>query len=469
MTSLSFRSLPFPSLPFPSCLTWTLPMIKSLMTERRFVPLFWCQFCSALNDNFLKNALGMLILFGFGTELAAKDPKTAGLLITLSGVIFIAPFFFLSALGGELADKFDKARVAERIKLAEIPVALLAAVGFYLHSIPLLFVALLGFGIVGALFGPVKYGILPEKLSTSELSSGNALVEGATFMAILLGTLGGSIAVTQSKSPELIVAIIVVLAVACWLFARMIPRSGPAAPNISIARNPLISTFALLAELRADPRLSVGGHVTSWFWLVGVVAMSLLPVLIKDTLGGNEYVYSGALMVFTIGIAIGSLLAARVSHDTPNLALVPLGGAMIAVFALGLALVAALVPTSAQPIGLFDFATSKRGIGAGVCLFGLAIGGGLYIVPAFAAVQSWADADKRARVIASVNVLNAAYMTSAGAVLAVFQAFGTPLHWLYVMLAVGTVAMIVFVLQSWKNEGAQNFESLLTPSSTVAD
>lgn len=431
-------------------------MLKSLLTARRFVPLFWCQFCSALNDNFLKNALGMLILYGFGTELAAQDPKTAALLITLSGVIFIAPFFFLSALGGELADKYDKARVAERIKLAEIPVALLAATGFYLHSLPVLFSALLGFGIVGALFGPVKYGILPEKLSTAELSSGNALVEGATFMAILLGTIGGSIAVTQSKSPEIIVGIIVVLAISCWLFARLIPASGPAAPGIVITRNPLRSTFALLKELRTDKRLAVGGHVTSWFWLVGVVAMSLLPVLIKEKLGGSEYVYSGSLMVFTIGIAIGSLLAARVSHDRPNLALVPFGGAMIALFALGLALLVAFVPTSTQSAGLADFATSKRGIAAALCLFGLALGGGLYIVPAFAAVQSWAAPDKRARVIASVNVLNALYMTLAGAVLAGLQALGTPLHWLYGLLAAGTVVMIAFVLRSWGKEGVRD-------------
>ena len=110
-------------------------MIKKLMTARRFVPLFWCQFCSALNDNFLKNALGMLILFGFGTELAAQSREMQPLLITLSGIIFIGPYFFLSALGGELADKYDKAYIAQRVKLWEIPAALIAAAGFYLHSI----------------------------------------------------------------------------------------------------------------------------------------------------------------------------------------------------------------------------------------------------------------------------------------------------------------------------------------------
>ena len=187
-------------------------MFKSLMTTRRFAPLFWCQFCSALNDNFLKNALAMLILFGIaGSGQAAGG--NAGVLITLSGIIFIAPFFIFSALGGELADRFDKAYVAERVKLLEIPVAGLAAVGFFLHSVPILMLTLGLFGILASLFGPLKYGMLPEKLDTAELSAGNALVEGATFLAILIGTIAGGIAVAEAQSASIVVLVIGMLAV----------------------------------------------------------------------------------------------------------------------------------------------------------------------------------------------------------------------------------------------------------------
>ena len=200
-------------------------MFKSLMTTRRFAPLFWCQFCSALNDNFLKNALAMLILFGIaGSGQAAGG--NAGVLITLSGIIFIAPFFIFSALGGELADRFDKAYVAERVKLAEIPVAGLAAIGFFLHSVPILMLTLGLFGILASLFGPLKYGMLPEKLDTAELSAGNALVEGATFLAILIGTIAGGIAVAEAQSAGIVVLVIGMLAVASWLFARSIPKAG---------------------------------------------------------------------------------------------------------------------------------------------------------------------------------------------------------------------------------------------------
>src|SRR5437868_7935863 len=217
-------------------------MFKNLMTSRKFAPLFWCQLCSALNDNFLKNALAMLILFGLGGAGGATG-EHGGILITVSGIVFIAPFFILSAFGGELADRYDKAFIAQRIRLCEIPIAALAATGFFLHSVPILFVALGLFGIVAALFGPVKYGMLPEKLQTAELPAGNALVEGATFLAILVGTIAGGIAVAEAKGAEIVVGVILALAVSSWLFARAIPSAGPAAPDLVVTRNPWTSTL----------------------------------------------------------------------------------------------------------------------------------------------------------------------------------------------------------------------------------
>ena len=180
-------------------------MSQSLMTSRRFAPLFWTQFFSAFNDNFLKNALVFLILFKIGGP-------DAEILIMLAGAIFIAPFFFLSGLGGQLADRFDKAMVAQRLKLAEIGVAAIAVAGFAMHSIPLLFLALFLVGSIAALFGPIKYGILPDHLKREELPAGNALVEGATFLAILLGTIAGGIAAKGGGSPTSFAALIMLFA-----------------------------------------------------------------------------------------------------------------------------------------------------------------------------------------------------------------------------------------------------------------
>jgi acyl-[acyl-carrier-protein]-phospholipid O-acyltransferase/long-chain-fatty-acid--[acyl-carrier-protein] ligase len=425
-------------------------MFGKLMGSRRFAPLFWCQFCSALNDNFLKNALAMLILFGLGGR-GGVEGGHAGVLITASGVIFIAPFFILSGLGGQLADRFDKARVAQRVKLAEIPIAALAAAGFYLHSVLLLMVTLALFGVMAALFGPVKYGILPEKLTMAELSSGNALIEGATFLAILMGTITGGIAVAEAKSGTLIVATIVTLAVASWLLARAIPAHRPAAPDLPINRNPWSSTVALLHELRTgDRRLWGGAHIVSWFWLVGFVALSLLPALVKQGLGGSEGVVTLCLATFTVGIAVGSALAARASHGRPNLVLVPIGAVLMGAAAVAIAVVAAGAAPFEPAIRPGAFTVTPIGAALLLALFGLAVAGGLYVVPAFAAVQAWSPVERRARVIASVNVLNAAYMVGGGAVVAGRQAAGVGLPVLFGALGLLTPAAAVLAVRAWR-------------------
>src|SRR5438128_6786792 len=194
-------------------------MSDSLMTSRRFAPLFWCQFFSAFNDNFLKNALVFLILFAPGVINREA-------LITLTAAVFIGPFFFLSGLGGQMADRFDKAIVARYVKLAEIAVAALGVLGFWLHSIPIMFATLLLFGVIATLFGPVKYGILPDHLKKEELPAGNALVEGATFMAILLGTIAGGLSAADEVHPIYFCALIVAFSLLCWGASLMIPRTG---------------------------------------------------------------------------------------------------------------------------------------------------------------------------------------------------------------------------------------------------
>src|SRR5262245_612173 len=282
-------------------------MSTSLMTTRRFAPLFWCQFFSAFNDNFLKNALVFLILFKIGGENAES-------LITLAAAVFIAPFFFLSGLGGQLADRFDKSIVAQRLKLFEIVVAGLAVVGFALHSVPVMFAALGCFGVIAALFGPIKYGILPDHLAREELPAGNALVEGATFLAILLGTIVGGLAARDGGHVLGFGTMIMVFAGLCWAARLMIPRTGEGDAQLRVDANIFRSTGELLKHLRHDARLWWGGLVASWFWLVGAVVLSLMPPLVKTTLGGTEEIVTAFLAIFSVFIAIGSGLASWLAH-----------------------------------------------------------------------------------------------------------------------------------------------------------
>jgi acyl-[acyl-carrier-protein]-phospholipid O-acyltransferase / long-chain-fatty-acid--[acyl-carrier-protein] ligase len=426
-------------------------MFKDLMTSRRFAPLFWCQLCSALNDNFLKNALVMLILFGLGGA-GGTAGEHGPVLVTLAGIVFIAPFFFLSALGGDLADRYDKAQVARWIRGAEIPIVGLAAAGFYLGSVPILFVTLLLFGIIASLFGPVKYGILPQNLTTAELPAGNALVEGATFLAILAGTIAGGIAVASASSPEIVVGVVLTLAVASWLFARAIPKAGPAAPDLAITANPWTSTVALLRELKADARLWSGAQIVSWFWLVGSVALALLPTLVKDHIGGSEGVVTLGLATFVLGIATGSALAARASHGRPNLALVPLGAALMGLFALAIGGLAGLLAPGVERLAPAAVLDSGPGLAVLASLCGLAVAAGLYVVPAFAAVQAWAPRQARARVIAGVNVMNSAYMVAGGAVVAGLQAGGVGVPVIFAALGLGGLGAVFYVLRAYRTE-----------------
>src|SRR6201992_3640681 len=216
-------------------------MIKELMFSRRFAPLFWAQFCSALNDNVLKNALVIILLYG----VIKYDPSW----VTVAAAVFIFPFFILSRLGGELADKYVKSVVARRLKFAEIFAAIFAALGFFLHSVPLLFVALALFGVVAALFGPVKYAMLPDQLSVGELATGNALVEGATFMAILIGTIAGGQFVSGSTHMGLVSTAVVALSLISWGFASRIPPTQPSAPALPVPATPWSPTYALLKML----------------------------------------------------------------------------------------------------------------------------------------------------------------------------------------------------------------------------
>ena len=429
-------------------------MFASLLKARRFAPLFWCQFLSALNDNLVRNALVVLILYKLGSD-------NGPVLVALAGTALIAPFFILSGVAGELADKFDKARVAERLKYYEIAIATVAALGFLLQSVTLLFVALTGYGIVAALFGPIKYGILPVHLDIKELPAGNALIEAATFAAILLGTIVGGWSASHSDAARILSLLVLALAVASYLTARMIPPAPSLAPDLKIDRNPLSSTLALVRDLKTDKRLWAGGLITAWFWLVGAVMVAILPPLVKNWIGGNENVYITALLIFTIAIAAGSALAARASRMRPNLALVPLAALLMGLFCLDLAWLASGLSKSDGTRSVWDVFGSFAGLRLAADLAGLAIAGGLFIVPSFAAVQSWASEDRRARVIAACNVLAAGFMTSATLVAALLQYIGYGPSAILLALGLGNLAALVLILRAWGNDGIKDLAAFL--------
>ena len=374
-------------------------MFRTLMTARRFAPLFWCQFFSAFNDNFVRNMLAMLILFRFGGE-------GGSLKILIATIVFVLPSIPLSALGGEIADSHDKALVARRLKLAEIGVQAIAAAGFIFSSLALLYVALFGLGCVAALFGPIKYGILPDHLRREELVSGNALVEGATFAAIICGLIFGGFAAEEGRSAIGVVAQLMAVALACYGAARFIPPTGVGAPGLKVHKNVFTSTWRVITAVRADDRQWVGALATSWFWTVGAVTLSLVPVIIKSRIGGGIDVEIAINLFFAIGIAAGSLAAALLSHGRIELAPAPFLLLGMAALAIDLGLATNGMAPAQHEVPLGEFFTSGFGLRVALEIFAFSALAGLFVVPIFAAIQAWAGEDRRARVVGAVNALN---------------------------------------------------------------
>ena len=412
-------------------------MPPPLMLSRRFAPLFWCQFFAAFNDNFLKTALVFLILFRSGAAGAEA-------LVTMASAIFIAPYFFLSALGGEVADRYDKAKVAQWLKFIEVFVAMIAVVGYARQELAILFVALACFGVIGALFGPIKYGLLPDHLRKDQLPAGNALVEGATFVAILLGTIAGGLA-ARGGDTSMFSWLVIGFAAACWAASLLIPPTGEGAPLLKIERNILRSTASTIRHLHADSRMWWGALVTSWFWLVGIVVLALLPPLIKTLIGGNEDTVTVYLALFSIAVGAGSALAAAIARGRIVLMTTLVGAVLLGLFALDLGFTTLGVAPALTPQAPDAVFSSTLGIRVAVDLAGLAMAGGLFIVPAFAAVQAWSGADYRARTVAAVNVLNAAFMTAATVLVAVLQKFGVGVPKLFVLIGATTLMVAILI------------------------
>ncbi|MEJ0095547.1 MAG: MFS transporter [Methylocella sp.] len=417
----------------PAAAGAALPMLAGLLRSKRFAPLFWCQFFSVFNDNFVRNMLAMLILFRLGES-------EAGALITLAVGIFMAPSLLLSGLGGEMADAQDKGRLARALKFSEILVQVVAAIGLWQASLPLLYAALFGLGVIGALFGPLKYGILPDLLKSEELIAGNALVEAATFVAILLGLIAGGLS-AMGRAPEGTVLQLMLIALACWAASLFIPPTTRAAPNLRLNPNIFASTRALLLEIKRDRQLWSRSLAVSWFWMTGAVALSLTPVIIRNKTGGGIAVETAISALFALGIGIGSLAAAVIAKGRILLRPVPLAGIGMAAFLIDLGVSTWSLPTARAEVALGAFFSSAIGIRIAFDVVGLACAGGLFVVPLFTAIQADAAKEWRARVIGGVNILNSIFIVLGVIVTATLQSKSVGLTEPVLLAALGVLTL----------------------------
>lgn len=428
-------------------------MQRNLMTSRKFAPLFWTQFLSAFNDNFLKQTLVFVIL----AQMAAEGAS----LVTVAGGIFILPFLLLSAMAGQLADKYDKAWMAELLKRSEIAVAAISVVGIAFSSISILMLALFGFGVISSLFGPIKYGILPDHLERKDLPKANAWIEGGTFIAILTGTIVAALAYTEGESVWVFGPMMIGLSVLCWIAARMIPSTGSKAPDLVIDRNVLRSSYTLVNELRQDKRIWRSALMNCWFWFVGAFVMSMLPIIVTEILGGSEVVVPAYLAIFAISIAVGSAIAGWMSAGRVVLLPAPIGTLIIALFGMDLAWNLWGLQSTAEAETIAAFFAGQNTIRVAIDLAGMAIGGAFLAVPTFAAMQSWAHEDRRARVIGAANVLSAVFITTGLALVAGLQAVGVSVPMIILGLSALNIGIAGLMLATLPTNPFRDFVSIL--------
>jgi len=411
-----------------------------LLKARRFAPFFWTQSLGAFNDNVFKNALIILVSFGI---VGLSDEQRA-LYVNLAAGLFILPFFLFSAFAGQLAEKYEKSRLIRGIKLLELGIAVLAAMGLAMQSVPFLLGVLFLLGLQATLFGPVKYAILPQHLQQRELVGGNALVEAATFLAILLGTMLGGWLIARANGPHWVSVTVIAVAMVGYLTSRAIPSAPATAPELQIQWNPFTETIRNIAFMRGNRTVLLSVLGISWFWFYGAMFLSQLPAYTKTTLGGGEEVVTLLLTVFSLGIGLGSLLCERLSGHKVEIGLVPLGSIGLTWFGVDLYFAAPdAVGAVALTASQFVAQVGNHRVLWDLLLIG--VFGGFYIVPLYALIQTRSEASHRSRIIAGNNILNAAFMVVAALLAIVFLKAGLSIPQLLLVTALMNAAVAVFI------------------------
>ena len=411
----------------------------SLLRQRRFAPFFGAQFLGAFNDNLFKTALVTVITF----DALHWTTINAGLLNNLIAGLFILPFLLLSATAGQIADKFDKATLMRVVKLMEIAIMAIAAVGWFTHSLWLLVAAVVGMGVHSTLFGPVKHAYLPQHLQQSELVGGNGMVQMGTFVGILTGQLSGAAMVSFSGSGfGWIAGAGIAIAVLGWLFTLAVPASAPADPALVVSRNPF-------AEMMRNLRFSAGNRdvfiamlANSWFWFYGAMLLAQFPVFSRDVLHGAPEIFAILLTAFSLGIGAGSLWCERLSGRQIQLGLVPLGALGLTVFGIDLYW-ASTGPMPSLLIAKQLIVGDQFRVLADCFLLGLS--GGIYVVPLFALIQTRAERSHLSRTIGGMNILNALFMVLAALIAMGLLASGLSVPEIFLFTALLNLVMLLLL------------------------
>ncbi|KQQ96597.1 MFS transporter [Massilia sp. Leaf139] len=416
----------------------------SLLSQRRFAPFFWTQFLGAFNDNLFKTALLVALTYD-ALSWTTLDP---GLLNNLIPGLFILPYVIFSATAGQIADKVEKGKLARFVKLLEVGIMLLAAVGWMTHTLWLLIAAVVGMGVHSTLFGPVKYAYLPQHLKSEELVGGNGVVEMGTFVGILLGEVAGALLVAHKPfGIELVAGASLLMALLGLAASWRIPASPAPAPELKINYNFITESVRNLRFSSGNRTVFLSMLGNSWFWFYGALVLSQFPVYAKDYLHGDHSVFVLLLTVFSLGIGVGSLLCEKLSGRKVEIGLVPFGSIGLSLFGIDLYF-ASMAYTNTATVDAFALIAQPGAVRILADLVLIGVFGGLFIVPLFALIQTRCDPKHVSRTIAGMNILNALFMVAAAGVAIVLlgQGFSIPEMFLVTALLNAAVAVYIFSL-----------------------
>ena len=405
------------------------------------MPFFMTQGLGAFNDNIFKNALAALLVFK-GSQIAGLNTNQV---VNLSAMVFILPFFLFSALFGQFADKYEKSVQIRRVKLLEIGIMLLATLAFWLNNLPLLLLVLFLLGLQSTIFGPIKYGILPQVLAREELVGGNALIEMGTFVAILAGTIAGpQLAGIETSWPYWVGVACLLVAVAGYRYSLKIPVAEAVSPDLKINWNIFSETVRNLQFLNQNRVVLNSVLGISWFWFFGAIFLVQIPAYSQYVLGGDADLMSTLLAIFIIGISTGSLLCERLSGNQVEIGLVPFGAIGLTLFGLDLYFASPVSP--GIDVSALDFLTNGANWRISFDLLLIGIFGGFYIVPLYALVQQRSSPNHRSRVIAGLNILNALFMVTAAVMaMLVLGPAGFSIPELFLITAILNAAVTIYI------------------------
>jgi MFS family permease len=408
-----------------------------LLYKRTFLPLFLTQFFGAFNDNVFK--LSMLTLISYYLSTAQTDSEHYQ---ALAGALYTIPFFLFSTTAGQLVDKFDKARVSRWIKVFELLLTVVGGFALYQGNIPLMLTVLTGLGVHSTFFGPIKYAILPDHLPRELLLLATGLIEASTFLAILLGTTIGALAIGSRISHVAYAILITNLLSACGLVASyFIPPAPSKKKDLKVEWNILRATTKLLKEVMGNQLLSPAILAISWFWLLGIVLLIKLPDYVHYVLRANTHVFAVFLSLFSVGIAIGSLAINRFLAGKITLRYVPLTMFLFSVFAFDLYWASPRFIAEIPLLNIKQFFMIFTNLRVSIDFFLISLCGGLFVVPLYTYLQVSSDERVRAQTIAANNIVNAFFMVVGTIVVMVLVHFGVGIAKVFLLLAILNAAV----------------------------